>query len=137
MAVVLVAAIACARGKAEDWSFIQGVGGIAIRAPYRTKGGVVLPVDCDVSGLRAITLKPTRVNSGLVVRNIRTVRLGTTIYLNVMTTVASSAHTSAACGLAELGDVPTGTYTVIYGNPSAPGAAPAYPVRLGEVEVRP
>lgn len=50
----------------ESWSFVQSVGGIAVETPTLLTWGWVLPVRADVSGLQAVTTKPTTLNSALV-----------------------------------------------------------------------
>ena len=75
---ILLAAAASCTGIAglvtaqhRDWRFVQSVGGIGVDSP-RIEGGKggVLPVACDVSGLREFTVKPTTLNSGLVTRRV-------------------------------------------------------------------
>ena len=123
-------------GEDQDWSFIQGVGGIAIHQPYRSKGNVIIPVDCDVSGLRTITIKPTRVNSGIIVKGVKSVRRNSTIYLQVATTVARGDGTTAACPSAKLADIPPGKYDVVYGMPSNSfGKSKDDIAKLGSIDV--
>jgi hypothetical protein len=40
----------------QDWAFMERVGGIAVRGGRVPGGSVRLSVDCDVSGVRTITL---------------------------------------------------------------------------------
>ena len=49
----------------KDWKFIQDIGGMSVGNPYKNSDGIVLPINCDVSGLRTITRKPTILNSDL------------------------------------------------------------------------
>jgi len=54
--------------QAAGWDFIQSAGGIRIEPARRlTASSGVLPVTCDISGVKAITATPTVMHSGLVV----------------------------------------------------------------------
>jgi len=98
----------------ESWMFMVAVGGIAVDTPVRDKqGAVILPVRCNVSGLEAITKKPTQLNSALVVKNIEARVVKTTIYLSVFTGIASKGATCRCSGV-DLGDIPAGRYDVVY-----------------------
>ena len=121
----------------RDWSFMQSVGGVSIGQPHRAKGKVYLPVQCDVSGLTTITVKPSSINSGLVVRDIRASRDGATVYVWVRTSLPHKKD-GQPCGTAELGDLPQGKYTVFYGKPPRWfRKAAQQPVKIGEIEVEP
>lgn len=120
----------------QDWAFMQAVGGIAIQRPYRANAKLYLPVECDVSGAKAVSSKPSTINSGLVVHDVTARRDRSAIYVSVSTSLPSSGHTTA-CAPAPLENLPSGTYTVFYGEPpgsfgSEPGA-----VRIGEFELEP
>jgi len=130
--------LACSALTAEnqDWAFIQAVGGIAVQRPYRANAKLYLPVECDVSGTKVVSSKPSTINSGLVVHEVIARRDRTAIYVSVSTSLPSAGHT-AACTPAVLENLPAGTYTVFYGRPpgsfgSAPGA-----VKIGEFELEP
>jgi len=116
---------------------MQSVGGVKVERPYREAGTVYLPVVCDVSGLQAVTVRPTTVNSGLVVRKVGVAVEGANLYIWVTTSLPHGSA-SAGCGAAALGHVPPGKYAVFYGKPprwnrrSASG-----PNRIGDVEVEP
>ena len=129
---------ACSAMTAEDrdWRFMQSVGGIAVHPLRRANGKVSLPVECDVSGARAITTKPTALNSGLVVREVRASREGDAIYLVVRTSLPSGGQRSS-CPSVDLVDVPAGRYRVFYGNPPASFGKPAETMRIGEVDAEP
>jgi hypothetical protein len=54
--------------QAAGWDFIKSAGGIRIEPARRlTASSWVLPVTCDISGVKAITATPTAMHSGLVV----------------------------------------------------------------------
>ncbi|GAA5483697.1 hypothetical protein Hsar01_02931 [Haloferula sargassicola] len=95
----------------RDWTFIESVGGM--RVTLKSKE---LDVDCDVSGTRHITKKPTIVNSGIGVRKLRWTRAGSTIRLSVVTSVFEKGM-SSSCGSLDLSKVPSGSYAVEYLDP--------------------
>ncbi len=92
----------------QGWAFIQSVGGMRIKMNHKN-----LDVDCDVSGLRQITTKPTIVNSGIGVRNVKWSRAGATIRLSVVTSVFEEGM-NVSCGSIDLSKVPSGSYSVEY-----------------------
>jgi hypothetical protein len=112
----------------QSWSFVESVGGIAVDPPIRSDHTWVLPVRSDVSGLRTITIKPTKVNSGIACQSIRAEIEGGSIYITVLTTVAGSRY-NAECPSASLGQVASGRYRVFYRGPNEK------PVQIGEVVV--
>jgi len=98
----------------ESWAFMEAIGGISVDTPTRDlRGSVILPVHCNVSGLQAITQEPTQVNSALVVQSIETRVVETTIYLSVHTGLVSKGGT-CRCTAVDLGDIPAGSYVVVY-----------------------
>jgi hypothetical protein len=104
-------------GKQRDWGFIQSVGGIAIGEPKFENSHWVLPVHCDVTGLKAITTEPTALNSGLVWTDTKTRIAGNVIYLSIETALAGIGGKSSDCGPAKLGKPKPGTYKVMYRSP--------------------
>jgi len=97
---------------------IQSVGGLRVDNPVtQDDGSVFLPVVCNVSGLEAITVKPTTLNSGLVVRKIKSKVLQNKIQIQVVTCVVDKKHTSISKGVS-LGKIKPGTYQVEYLNPN-------------------
>jgi len=93
---------------------MDAVGGIAVDTPTRDQqGAAILPVRCNVSGLETVTKKPTQLNSALVVKNIEARVVETTIYLSVFTGIASKGAT-CRCSSVDLGDIPAGSYDVVY-----------------------
>lgn len=95
----------------RDWSFIESVGGMKV-----TLKGKSLEVDCDVSGTRRVTKKPTIVNSGIGVRKMKWARAGSTIRLSVVTSVFEKGMRSS-CGSLDLSGIPPGSYSVEYLDP--------------------
>lgn len=98
----------------RNWQFVQDTGGIWIAAVREIAGKKVLPVEYDVSGLTAITRKPTTMNSGLAVRKIATARKGGSIIIQVVTQVVEDKRQAAATHLVDLSDIPPGSYEVFY-----------------------
>ena len=76
-------------------------------------GKVFLPVRCDVSGLTAITQRPTTMNSALIVWRISRRIERNDIYLAVKTGVYDKGS-SSLCQDVMLGDLPPGSYQVYY-----------------------
>ncbi|HEY9842960.1 MAG: hypothetical protein ACAI44_14260 [Candidatus Sericytochromatia bacterium] len=103
-------------GEARDWDFVQSVGGIAVAAPVRQGGRVLLPVRADVSGTEQISVKPVMLNSGLVCMGVSVVRDGQEIGLTIRTGLLQRGR-DARCPAADLGDLPPGTYRIVYLSP--------------------
>jgi hypothetical protein len=112
----------------ENWSFVQSVGGLAIAKPSRGKSGWVLPVHADVSGLKAITTKPTTLNSALICESTYATIEGRNIYLTITSSLAHP-NTNPSCPPAKLGEMSPGKYGVFYRGPNET------PVHLGEVSI--
>ena len=96
--------------ESRDWHFIKSVGGMKVSAKDKT-----LVVDCDVSGIRKVTMKPTTINSAMAVRKVWHKRVGNTIQLKVVTSVIEKGINSA-CTPLDLSAYPDGTYKVEYLN---------------------
>lgn len=94
--------------ESRDWAFIQAIGGMKVSA----RGGALM-VDCDVSGLRKVTVEPTMINSGMEVRKLKHKRVGRTIQLSLVTSVLEKGMTTT-CKPLDLSDYPAGEYTVQY-----------------------
>lgn len=95
----------------RDWTFIESVGGMKV-----TLANKRLAVDCDVSGTRRITNKPTIVNSGIGVRKLKWTRAGLAIRLSVVTSIFEKGM-SSSCGSLDISKVPSGSYSVEYLDP--------------------
>ena len=92
----------------QDWNFIQSVGGMKVSAKEK-----VLHVECNVSGLRKVTVEPTMVNSGMGVRKLKHQRVGNVIQLSLITSVLEKGK-SSDCSPIDLSAYPDGTYSVQY-----------------------
>ena len=104
-------------GEERDWEFIQSVGGISIGEPVVEKNNWLLPVKCNVAGLREITVKPTTLNSGLVWADTEVGIKGGVIYLSIETALVGMGGESSDCGPAKLGEIEPGKYSVMYLSP--------------------
>ena len=75
-----------------------------------------LTVDCDVSGLRKVTTKPTMIHSGIGVRKLKQMRDGNTILLTLVTCVIGKGITTSPTPV-NLSAYPAGSYSVHYLDP--------------------
>jgi hypothetical protein len=102
----------------RDWQSIQSVGGIALGSPVRNSNGhVLLPIHCDVSGLQAITTRPTGLDSGSVCIRPKVRVKASTIFITIRTTLAGHPDFDSRCPAADLGVLSPGVYSVVYLNP--------------------
>jgi hypothetical protein len=118
---------AAAMAQSRDWSFVQSVGGLALGVPVERNGAWHLPIRCDVSGIEAVTTRPTAINSALACDTTARVE-GETIVLTVIARDDES-NAFAACPPARLGRLPKGRYAVVYSGKSAER------VEIGEVYI--
>lgn len=103
------------------WEFIQKSGGIKVADPVVKHGKLVLPVEYDASGSRAITRPPSGANSGLVVRSVQArLKADHQIVIWVVTQVVEKDSPTGWLHYAELKGVPPGTYTVYYADAGDP-----------------
>lgn len=94
--------------KKRDWAFIQSVGGIQVRVEDQQ-----LMVDCDVSGTREVTTKPTVINSGMGVRKLIHTRKENKIQLTLVTSVIGEGSRTTPKPV-DLSSYPAGSYQVVY-----------------------
>jgi hypothetical protein len=115
-----------------SWSFVQKTGGIRIGQPVERDGRLVLPVEYDITGTSAgVTQRPTLVNSGLVVRDIKADRTKNgRIVLVVVSQVIEEGNRPAGLHYAGLEGISTGTYDVYYEDAGDPDKF------LGKIQVR-
>lgn len=114
--------------RAEPWTFVRSVGGLAVDTPRKSERGWVLPVRANVSGLVTVTEKPTLLNSALVCKGTEAKVEGSNIYITIVSGL-TDRKTSPWCPDAQLGKIAPGKYVVFYRSPNS------QPVRLGEVDV--
>jgi hypothetical protein len=112
----LVLLLVCSGANAEErpWSFVTAVGGLEIGTPVQSKGKWSLPIRADVSGVRAVTSKPTTMNPALVCNAVKAKVRNNDIFLVLETSVAHGNATSR-CPDAKLGKLASGSYNVWYG----------------------
>jgi len=103
--------------RGQSWGMIQSVGGLRVDDPAKQPDGTTfLPVVCNVSGLEAITVKPTTINSALVVKKTTAKFKKDRIQIQIVTCVVDDKHTSVSKGV-NLGNISSGVYQVEYLNP--------------------
>lgn len=117
---LLVGCASCASlltSRGQSWDMIQSVGGLRVDDPTRQPDGTTfLPVVCNVSGLDAITVKPTTINSALVVKKTTARFRKNRIQIQIVTCVVDNKHTPTSKGV-DLGTPLSGIYQVEYLNP--------------------
>ena len=91
-----------------DWKFVQSVGGMRVSLKDSS-----LVVECDVSGTKQVTVKPTMVNSAMGVRELKHKRDGNTIYLTLVTSVIEKGITTSPKPV-DLSAYAAGEYSVQY-----------------------
>ncbi len=128
LSVVLWFGCSTALGGEQPWSFVTSVGGLTVGTPVQSDGGWLLPIQADVSGLKAVTTKPTTLNSALVCEAVKANVKGQDIFLMLKTALVHGDATSA-CPAAKLGKLPNGSYSVWYGTSRSAG------ISLGTVRV--
>lgn len=117
--------------KARNWDFVQQTGGLRIDQPVEKSGGLVLPVEYDVTGTNGVTRRATLINSGLVVRRIEaSTTRNREIVLKVVTQVVEEDSDTGQRHYASLDAVSTGAYKVYYEDAGDPSKY------LGKIQVR-
>ncbi len=101
-----------------SWNFIQNVGGIKTSTPLETEDGFYLPIECNVSGLDSITVKPTTLNSALSCIKTKVTINENSIHLRIVTGLALSKNLDSKCKDVSIGDIKPGKYKVYYGDKS-------------------
>jgi len=132
--IVIVAALAFVApptfADEQRWDFVQSVGGLKLEAPSKAAGVWLLPLVVDVSGLKAVTRKPSSLNSGIACEKSSAVVEGANIYVSIVTGIAGPGK-SPSCPSAKLGALAAGKYRVFYRGPSE------NPVQVGVVSIGP
>ena len=54
-----------------SWAFVESLGGLKVGTPVKEAEGWTLPVECDLTGLRKVSVDPTSMNSSLMIREQR------------------------------------------------------------------
>jgi hypothetical protein len=116
--------------QARSLAFLQARGGILVEQSFRKNNRWWLAVECNVSGIKAITVTPTTIHSGLAwSKSIASID-GDRIYLQVFTAVQGTQAPSANCGPAALQRVEAQSYQVYYLDPDDSRH------HLGQVEIK-
>ena len=110
-------AIAALFGEERNWEFIQNVGGVAIGKPILDNEKWVLPVYCNVSGIKKYTVKPTMLNSALVWIDTEVEIRDMQIFITIETSLTGIGSNTSTCGSAILGKLKSGVYKVNYLSP--------------------
>lgn len=101
-----------------DYAFVKQVGGLTVGQLRRLgDGSSELPVTFDISGLKEISVKPTSLNSMMVVKKIWFKRKGYEIHISLVSTYPHGSFSSSTPGAINLGKLPIGDYRVIYDSP--------------------
>ncbi len=104
--------------QARSYAFLQHRGGIAIAPVERKNGDWWLPVECNVSGIKTITVTPSVIHASLAWSKSVARIEEQTIYLQVYTAMQGSRAPSAECGPAQLRRARRGNYQVYYVDPA-------------------
>lgn len=95
----------------RDWNFVQSVGGM--KASIKNTS---LHVECNVSGLKKVTVEPTIINSALGVRSLKHKRDGNTISLTLVTCLIGKGVSTSPKPI-DLAAYPDGEYSIVYLDP--------------------
>ncbi len=101
----------------RSWHFLNARGGIALEQPFREGGQWLLPVSCNVSGIKTINAKPTTRHSQLAWAETVAKVDGFSIYLTIHTARQSPDYPTAICDAAAINYLEPGVYDVFYLDP--------------------
>lgn len=101
----------------RSWDFIHARGGLQVEQPTRKGGQSVLPISCNVSGIKTISTTPKIRHSQLAWAESVVKVEGVSIYLTIYTARQSPKYPSAHCGAAAIKRLEPGDYELIYLNP--------------------
>jgi hypothetical protein len=107
----------------KTWASIQATGGLKIAEPVQHDGKWFLPVEYDPHGARAVTRRPTTLQSAPHACKVKILRKGERLHLIVITSLASMDEKLDYMHEASLRDIPAGRYEVFYGRKSIPAQA--------------
>lgn len=114
----------------RSYAFIEDRGGLLLKPSYRKNNRWWLAVDCNVSGIKTITVAPRTIHSGLAWSKSVAIIEEDKIYLTVYTAVQGPRAPSAICGDAPLDYLPRGHYPVYYRDPDSGSHS------LGTIEIK-
>ena len=121
--ILLAAACLQAPAYADDfieprsWHFLHARGGLQVEQPFRKGGQWLLPVKCNVSGIKNINTRPTIRHSQLAWAETAVKVDGFSIYLTINTAMQSPDYPTAICGAAAINYLEPGVYDVFYLDP--------------------
>ena len=98
---------------------MRSVGGLRYGTPIRQANGqVLLPLEADVSGLKAFTEQPTALNSGIICKGWRSTVDERTVRITLDSGIAGIGGKNARCpSEVSLGKLRPGHYALVYANP--------------------
>ena len=98
-----------------DWNFIQNAGGIKLGKTEKLSSDTwAIHFDCNVSGIREITVKPTTLNSALIVSRVLHIMKERDLFITLSLNTASNKEQSAICPNLVLKNLSSGEYKVYY-----------------------
>ncbi|MDD5530708.1 MAG: hypothetical protein PHX21_11890 [bacterium] len=97
-----------------NWDDIQEVGGLTVDKPERNDAQYFIPIFCDVSGAQEVTVKPQKLNSGLVFKEFKYKIKGNRIYFYLVATLPGGKYKSPKTKGIYLKGIKPGDYEVYY-----------------------
>lgn len=111
----LAATPAMAAESPASWAFIESVGGMKIgKAEPAEGGGWVVPLECDLTGLRRISTDPTVLNSTQVIDQVQWRLQDKTLVVSLFLKPSSYATDAARCGPLLVQGIKPGEYEAVY-----------------------
>jgi hypothetical protein len=113
--LLLLAPAAVAAENPASWQFMESVGGMKVGAPQPQEGGGwLLPLECDLTGLRRISTDPTILNSTQVIEQARWRIVDNQLQVTLLLKPSSYATDAARCTPLRLQGVKPGEYEAVY-----------------------
>lgn len=110
-----LAPAATAVANPADWQFIESVGGMKVGEPQRQESGDwLLPLECDLTGLRRISTDPSILNSTQVIEQARWHIVDNQLRVTLLLKPSSYATDAARCTPLLLQGVKPGEYEAVY-----------------------
>jgi len=104
-----------ATAQRQDWEFMESVGGLSVAGQDKNPNWLI--IRGDVSGLKEYSTKPTLVNSGIVVKEVRKKIKKSQIQIYVITTLVSKKHSDPKIYGVSIAEAKKGKYKIQYLNP--------------------
>jgi hypothetical protein len=112
-----------------SWDYVQATGGLKIGEPVQRENRWMLPVEYEAHGTRAVTRRPTALNSAPHTWKAKIVRKDARLHLTVVTALAGGNDELTAFRETSLKGIPPGRYEVFYGREAVSERA------LGTIEI--